>query len=110
VMFTPLLDRTNRTGSAEYGLLANRYVLRFEEKWMRAVDPETHRLLGSADIQAMAAVANLYSNVRQMRLVPFGTTDITRLAAAAAAPLLPLALIIFSVPQLFKFLVKIVFK
>jgi len=110
VMFTPLLDRANRKGSAEYGLLANRYVLRFEEKWLRAVDPETSKLLGSADIQAMADMANVYSNVRQMRLVPFGTADITRLAAATAAPLLPLALTIFSVPQLLRFLVKIVFK
>jgi hypothetical protein len=109
-MFTPLLDRANRKGSAEYGLLANRYVLRFEEKWLRAVDPETSKLLGSADIQAMADMANVYSNVRQMRLVPFGTADITRLAAATAAPLLPLALTIFSVPQLLRFLVKIVFK
>jgi hypothetical protein len=32
------------------------------------------------------------------------------LAAATAAPLLPLMLIIFSVPQLLKFMVKIVLK
>ena len=55
-------------------------------------------------------MGNIYSMVRKMRLVPFGTDDITRLAATAAAPLLPLALMIFSVPELVKFLVKIVFK
>jgi hypothetical protein len=58
----------------------------------------------------MADIANVYSNVRQMRVVPFGSDDITRLAVTAAAPLLPLALTIFSVPQLLKFLIKIVFK
>ena len=110
VMFTPLLDRTHRRGSAEYGLLANRYVRSFEDKWMRAGSPKAGELLGTSDIQSMADMTNVYSNVRQMRLVPFGTAEITRLAAATAAPLLPLALTIFSLPELLKFLVKIVFK
>jgi len=110
VMFTPLLDRTHRKGSTEYGLLANRYVRSFEDKWMRAGSPKTTELLGTSDIQSMADMTNVYSNVRQMRLVPFGTAEITRLAAATAAPLLPLALTIFSLPELLKFLVKIVFK
>jgi hypothetical protein len=110
VMFTPRLSYTQRKGSAEYGLLANRYVFDFEEKWIRPCDSGSNKLLGTADIQSMADLANVYSNVRQMRVVPFGTDDITRLAAFAAAPLLPLALTIFSVPQLLKFLIKIVFK
>jgi hypothetical protein len=109
-MFTPQLSSTQRKGSADYGMLANRYVFDFEDKWIRARDPEASKLLGSADIEAMADMANVYSNVRQMRLVPFGSDDITRLAVTAAAPLLPLALTIFSVPQLIKFLIKIVFK
>lgn len=109
IMFTPLLDRAKRKGSAEYGLLANQYVFAFEEKWMRAGDQAPSGLLGSADIGAMSALENTYANVRQMRLVPFGVQDITRLAAATAAPLLPLSLTIFSFPQLLKFLVKVVF-
>ncbi len=35
-----------------------------------------------------------------MRVVPFGLEDITRLAAATAAPLLPLGLTIFSLEEL----------
>jgi hypothetical protein len=54
-------------------------------------------------------MANVYSNVRQMRLVPFGLDDVTRLAATTAAPLLPLSLMIFSAPEVLKFLVKIIF-
>jgi hypothetical protein len=110
VMFTPKLLAAQRKGSSGYGLLANRYVFGFEDKWIRGCEPETSKLLGTADIQAMADMASVYSNVRQMRLIPFGTDDITRLAATTAAPLLPLALTIFSVPQLLKFVVKIVFK
>jgi hypothetical protein len=110
VMFTPLLDRTKRKGSTEYGLLANRYVFGFEEKWMQASSPDTSKLLGTADVQSMADMASVYENVRKMRLVPFGTADITRLAIATAAPLVPLLLTMFSLPELIRFLVKIVFK
>jgi hypothetical protein len=109
VMFAPLLDRTQRKGSSEYGLLANRYVFGFEEKWMRPDDPKPSGLLGTSDIQSMADMANVYSNVRRTRLVPFGTREITNLAITSAVPLLPLALTMFSFPELVKFLVKIVF-
>jgi hypothetical protein len=109
VMFAPLLDRTARKGSSTYGLLANRYIFGFEGKWTRAAEPETSELLGTQDIQAMADLQSVYSNVRQTRLIPFGSKEITYLAITSAAPLLPLALTIFSVPQLLRFLVKIVF-
>ena len=109
-MFTPMLERTGRRGAAEYGQLASRYVFAFEDKWIRAGEPQADVLIGSADVQSFADMANVYSNVRQARLIPFGSADIARLAAATAAPLLPLALTIFSVPELVKLLVKIVFK
>jgi hypothetical protein len=44
-----------------------------------------------------------------MRAVPFGVQDITRLAAATAAPLVPLGLTIFSFEDLVMRLIKIVF-
>jgi hypothetical protein len=110
VMFTPLLDRTRRKGSAGYGLLANRYLFRFEEKWISGAASETSELLGTKDIQALSDVANIYAAVRQMRLVPFGSQDITRLAFATAAPLLPLMLTIFPLGELVKILIKTVFR
>jgi hypothetical protein len=110
MMFTRRLERTKRRGSAEYGLLANRYLCRFEEKWISGGASETNALLGSADIQSLADMGNAYSMVRQMRLVPFSTLDITRLAATTAAPLVPLLLTMFSVAEVVKLLVKIVFR
>jgi len=44
-----------------------------------------------------------------MRIVPFGLEDVTRLAAAAAAPLLPLTLMIWSVEELLTRLLKVIF-
>jgi len=110
MMFTRRLERTKRKGSAEYGLLANQYLDGFEEKWIRGGTAETSALLGSADIQSLAGMGNAYSMVRQMRLVPFSTVDITRLAATTAAPLAPLLLTMFSVADVVKLLVKVVFK
>jgi hypothetical protein len=109
VMFTPELARTKRKGAAEYGLLANQYVFGFEEKWMRGGAPETSELLGTADLQSLADLGNSYSVVREMRIVPFGLEDITRLAGATAAPLLPLALTIFSLEELLIRLIKFIF-
>jgi hypothetical protein len=109
VMFTPKLARTKRKGSDEYGLLANRYVFGFEEKWIRGGVPDVGELLGTGDIQSLADLGNSYSVVGEMRIVPFGLDDITRLAAATAAPLLPLTLMIFSLEEVLTRLVKIVF-
>jgi hypothetical protein len=109
LMFTPQMDRTQRRGSAEYGLLANRYVFGFEDKWIRGGTPETNELLGTADLQSLADLANSYSVVREMRIVPFGHTEIIRLAGWAAAPLLPLTLTVFSFEELVTRLVKVLF-
>jgi hypothetical protein len=107
VMFTPQLDRARRKGSAEYGLLANRYVFGFEEKWIRGSAPDTGELLGTGDIQSLADLGNSFTVVREMRIVPFGFNDIIRLAAATAAPLLPLTLTMFSLEEVVTRLVKV---
>ena len=101
LMFTPAMARAKRKGLADYGLLAQRYVESFEQKWV-VRDPllPSDELLGAADIQSLADLGNSYGLVRDMRTIPFGLEDITRLAAATAAPLLPLALTILSLEEL----------
>jgi hypothetical protein len=110
VMFSPKLDDALRKGSAEYGLLANRYVFGFEDKWMRDGVPEASEVLGTADLQSLADLGNSFSMVRQMRIVPFSLKDVTRLAVLTAAPLLPLMLTILSPQELLSRLLKILFK
>ncbi len=109
LMFTPQMARTKRKGRAEYGLLANQYVFGFEEKWIRGGSPDVGELLGTGDIQSLADLGNSYSVVHDMRLVPFALEDMALLAAATAVPLLPLALMIFSLEELLIRLVKILF-
>ena len=100
IVFSPKLARAKRQGLADFGLLASRYVGAFEDKWVREGASTGEPLLGSADIQSLADLGNSYSVVQEMRLVPFGLKDVTRLAAGAAVPLLPLTLTIFSLEEL----------
>jgi hypothetical protein len=109
LMFTPSLARAKRKGLADYGLLAQRYVDGFEQKWVLEDSALSGELLGTGDIQSLADLGNSYAMVRDMRPVPFGLEDISRLAAATAAPLLPLLLTIFSPEELFMRVIKVVF-
>jgi hypothetical protein len=108
-MFTPQMARAKRKGLADYGLLAQRYVESFEQKWVTRNPIPSEELLGSADIQSLADLGNSYALVREMRSVPFGLEDISRLAAATAAPLLPLLLTIFSPEELITRIIRVVF-
>ena len=108
LMFTPRMAQTRRKGLADYGLLAERYVEGFDQKWIHGSAPEAE-LLGTGDIQSLADLGNSYQIVREMRVVPFGLQDISRLAIATAAPLSPLLLTIFSFEELIMRLVRVVF-
>ena len=109
LMFTPKLAAAKRKGLADYGLIAQHYVDGFERKWVFGEHGSSEELLGSGDIQSLADMGNSYAMVRDMRPVPFGLDDISRLAAATAAPLLPLLLTIFSPEELLLRIVKVVF-
>ncbi|MBV8436232.1 MAG: hypothetical protein JOY95_01815 [Silvibacterium sp.] len=109
LMFTPQMARAKRKGLADYGLLAQRYVDSFEQKWIVDNPGPFEELLGAADIQSLADLGNSYAMVREMRSVPFGLDDISRLAAATAAPLVPLLLTIFSFEELILRIIKVVF-
>jgi len=108
-MFTPQLASAKRKGLADYGLLANRYVEGFEQKWVRGSATEADELLGNGDIQSLADLGNSYAAVKEMRPIPFDMQDIARLAAATAVPLLPLGLTVFSLEELAMRIVKILF-
>ena len=109
LMFTPKMAQAKRKGLAEYGLLAQQYVAGFEQKWVARDPSHSEDLLGSSDIQSLADLGNSYSMVRDMRAIPFWLEDVTRLAAATAAPLVPLLLTIFSPEELIMRVMKIVF-
>jgi hypothetical protein len=109
LMFTRKMARAKRKGLADYGLLAQHYVDRFEHKWVIGSTAPNEDLLGAADIQSLADLGNSYSLVRDMRPIPFGLEDISRLALATLAPLAPLLLTIYPPEELLTQVIKIVF-
>ena len=109
LMFTPRMARVRRKGLADYGLFAQRYVEGFDQKWVRGAAAPSEELLGTGDIQSLADLGNSYDIVREMRVVPFGLQDVSRLAVASAVPLTPLLLTIFSFQELVMRVVKVLF-
>jgi hypothetical protein len=109
LMFTPKMAAAKRKGLADYGLLAQRYVDNFEERWVTGESETSEQLLGSADIQSLADLGNSFEMVREMKPVPFGVDEITRLAVVTAVPMFPLLLTIFSVEELVTRVIRVLF-
>lgn len=107
--FTAQLAQAKRTGLREYGTLAERYVREFDAKWLRGGVSGEEPLVGSADIQSLADLANSYEVVRTMRIAPVTKDAFIQLAAAVLLPVVPLALTMMPLEELLKRLVGILF-
>jgi len=109
LVFAVQLARAKRTGSREYGTLAERYVREFDAKWLRGGAPVDERLVGSGDIQSLADLGNSLEVVRTMRLMPVTREAVLYLAGATLAPVVPLALTMMSPEELLKTLLGTLF-
>ena len=107
-LFAPRLNQTRIVGLRLYGRLANEYVQGFDSKWVKGSAPAGEALLGSADIQSLADLANSFQVVQSMRTFPFGKEALLQLNLMIALPLLPLALTMFPLDELLLRLVKVV--
>lgn len=101
-VFAPTLLALQRQGEREYGVLAARYTREFHAKWIGGDAPANEPLVGSADIQSLADLANSYEVVRGMRWVPFGRDTIIQVAVPILAPFLPLALTVVPADEILK--------
>ncbi len=108
LVFTPKLAAAKRAGQREYGTLAQRYVREFDTKWLRGGAPTGEPLIGSADVQSLADLANSFEVVKGMRVVPFTTQTVLQLAVTTLIPVVPLMLTMFSVEELLMRILKIV--
>jgi hypothetical protein len=109
VVFASQLARAKRHGSREYGTLAERYVREFDAKWLHGGAAANEPLVGSADIQSLADLANSFEVVRTMRVVPVTKEAVLYLAAATLAPVAPLTLTMMSLEELLKTLLGTLF-
>ena len=109
LLFAPQLAQAKRTGIREYGTLAERYVREFDTKWLRGGAAPEEPLVGSADIQSLADLANSFEVVRTMQIAPITRDALLRLVAAALAPVVPLGLTMMPLEELLKKLLGILF-
>lgn len=108
MVFVAQLARVKRTGLAEYGGLAQRYVREFDTKWLRGKEPD-EPMMGSSDIQSLADLVNSYQVIREMRFVPFAKETVVQLAIVTLLPVAPLLLTMISFEELLKRLLSAVF-
>ena len=109
LVFAPQLSLTKRTGQREYGTLAEAYVRDFDTKWLRGQKQGDEVLIGSADIQSLADLANSFEVVRSMRLFLVTKDAIIQLGVALILPLLPLMLTMMPLKELLRRLAGVVF-
>jgi hypothetical protein len=108
LFFTPQLATARRIGLREYGTLARRYVQEFDDKWLRGGAPAGEPLIGSADIQSLADLANSFEVVRSMSPVPFTRNTVVQLAVITLLPVAPLLLTLISLEELLGRLLQVV--
>lgn len=107
--FAVKLERAERTAKRELGILASHYVDAFRGKWVQGGVREGEVLLGSSDIQSLADMANSFSVVGDMRLVPVTKQTLLRLIIIIGFPLLPLALTVVPLDEIIRRLFKLAF-
>ncbi len=109
LMFAPALAQAKRLGLGRYGTLGTLYARAFERKWLGGSAPADEPLIGTGDIQSLADLGNSYATLNDMRVVPFDTRSILRLAIAVLAPIAPLLLTMISMDQLVSQMLKVLF-
>jgi hypothetical protein len=114
LVFAPLcffmvqLTQAGRKAKRKYGMLASRYVDDFWNKWFAKHGTGSEKqVLGASDIQSLADLANAYTVVNKMRVVPFGKEAVIRAAVLICLPLLPLTLTMIPLDQVLDRLVKL---
>ena len=107
--FSAQVTYAKRKGLQEYGAVASGYVREFREKWIEGRNPEAERLLGSGDIQSLADLGNSFQVLRETSALPLGKEQVLFLAAALAAPFLPLLLTVIPLEEMIDRIVGMLF-
>jgi hypothetical protein len=109
LVFMPKLMVTKRRGLLEYSGFALEYTRRFDQKWLRGGRGD-EALLGTADIQSLADLANSFSIVKTMRIIPPSSRNAMPLLAALALPMVPFLAFIIPLEQILKQLMQLVLR
>ncbi|MGC1647315.1 MAG: hypothetical protein WA741_15970 [Candidatus Sulfotelmatobacter sp.] len=104
-VFWRTLRQTRRRGIFQYGALATSMGRQFEQQWLTT--PSNPRdALKMPDFSATIDLYSIVANVQQTKTVPIGMRSIGRLAGAALAPAIPLALVVLPFDLIVKEVLK----
>lgn len=109
LVFSPKLMQAKRTGLRDYGVLASSYVIEFDRKWIRGRADDDERLIGSADIQSLADLANSFQIIRDIQPYPFNKDTVIQVTFFTLLPVLPLLLTMIPLEELIKKLFQVIF-
>ena len=107
--FAVQLEGARRLAKRQFGILASHYVDDFHRKWIEGGVGGGEPLLGTPDIQSLADLANSFTVVSQIRLVPISKEILVRLILVIAPPLFPLTLTMIPLEEVVRKLFKLVF-
>lgn len=93
MIFTGRLVRLKLHGLHDYGVLANKHSLMFDEKWIRQMEDNIPEVLGAPDISSLADLGGSFQTIRQVKFVPFTVRHLAVIVIAAGIPMIPLILI-----------------
>lgn len=107
-MLSQKLAAARRVGLLEYGRLAGKYTLLFDQEWVQAPKPSSQPLLGTTDIRSLASLGNCFGMVDAMTVAPITKRLVLQLGAQAAMPLVPVIILGTPTPELVNELLKMV--
>lgn len=101
--------KEKRMGTLNYGVIANRYVNDFRQKWVTSIPKNSTSLLGSSDIQSLADLFNSFEVSNKMRVTPFGKSNMIVLVILTTLPLIPLILTIIPLEKIISQIFGVIF-
>ncbi len=90
LFFNRRLRRVAHDGAANYAVIVQRYIRRFDRAWIDATPPTEGDSLRDLDAQNMADLINVYEVILHMRFIPIEKRVAQNLAAGVLVPILPI--------------------
>lgn len=109
LLFSPALFAVKYTEMHAYSLMTLEYNRHFADKWVEGQAYESPEILGTVDIQTLAALDTTLEIIRKMHPFPFTLRQMLSLVIVALVPMLPLVLIEIPVEELLEMLFKALF-
>jgi hypothetical protein len=96
-------------GIWEFSMLTHQYSFKFENKWIRGVNPENEEFLGTGDIQSLADIGTASDVINNLRLIPMSIRVPIAMFLMIAIPFVPLLVLKYPVSEILKGVVGFVF-